>query len=99
MPLESLEWQVHVYGAATRSLVTRCASRGLQLHVLPWSPGAERAGLTRDASYLVRPDGHVALADPQQNAERLEQYLDARGLRTAAVSSAKPTWYGSSLPE
>ncbi len=86
-PLESLEWQVHVYGAATHSLATCCASRGLRLHVLPWSPGTERADLGRDASYLVRPDGHVALADPRQSAVRLERYLDARGLRFIAKSA------------
>jgi len=78
---------VHVYGAATRSLATRCASRGLRLHVFPRSPAAERAAFARDASYLVRPDGHVALADPRQSAGHLEQYLDARGLRFSAKSA------------
>jgi len=102
-PLQSLDWQLHVYGTASRALVAGCASRGLQLCVFPWSQDAARGGLARDASYLVRPDGYIALADPLQSAARLEQYLDARGLRfvvkTAVSSSAKPTLYGSSLPE
>jgi len=32
------------------------------LHVFPWTAEAERAGLERDAAYLVRPDGYVAVA-------------------------------------
>jgi 2-polyprenyl-6-methoxyphenol hydroxylase-like FAD-dependent oxidoreductase len=87
-PLESLDWQVHVYGAATRGLAAICASRGLRLHVFPWSPSAARAGLARNASYLVRPDGHVALADPLQSPARLERYLDARGLRFVAQQAS-----------
>lgn len=83
-PLESLDWQVHVYGAATHGLAASCASRGLRLHVFPWSRSAARAGLAPDASYLVRPDGHVALADPLHSPARLERYLDARGLRLVA---------------
>jgi FAD binding domain-containing protein len=79
-PLQSLDWQVHVYGSATQPLSECCASRGLRLQVFPWSEGAERAGLARDAMYLVRPDGHVALADPLQNPARLTRYLDAHGM-------------------
>ena len=78
-PLGSLDWQVHVYGAAKRDLAASCESRGLPLHVFPWSPDAARAELARDASYLIRPDGHVAFADPLQSSARLERYLDARG--------------------
>jgi hypothetical protein len=78
-PLASLDWQVHVYGAAGRDLAASCESRGLPLHVFPWSRGAARAGLAQGASYLIRPDGHVALADPSCSSARLERYLDARG--------------------
>jgi hypothetical protein len=37
----------------------------------------EDAGLRRDALYLVRPDGHVALASGDQSVSRLTTYLDA----------------------
>ena len=33
------------------------------------------AGLKRDALYLVRPDGYVALADAEQDVEKLRAYL------------------------
>jgi hypothetical protein len=40
-----------------------------------------RAGLARNAGYLVRPDGYVALADPEASAITLVRYLDDRGVR------------------
>jgi len=84
--LQSLEWQMHVHGAATRELAACCASRGLRLHVFSWGRSAAGAGFARDGSYLVRPDGHVALADPLHSPARLERYLDARGIRFVAAS-------------
>ena len=80
-PLQSLDWQMHVHGVASSELAASCASRGLRLHVFPWGRSAALAGFARDASYLVRPDGHVALADPLHSPSRLERYLDARGIR------------------
>jgi hypothetical protein len=41
-------------------------------------------GLAPDALYLVRPDGHVALANPLQKSVVLERYLDDRGIRAGA---------------
>jgi 2-polyprenyl-6-methoxyphenol hydroxylase-like FAD-dependent oxidoreductase len=79
--LQSLDWQLHVYGTAAQELTETCRSRGLRLHVFPWDAKAARAGLARDAIYLVRPDGHVAFANPVHSAAALERYLDARGLR------------------
>jgi hypothetical protein len=40
-----------------------------------------QAGLRRDAGYLIRPDGHVGLADPGARAATLQAYLDERSLR------------------
>jgi hypothetical protein len=37
-------------------------------------------GLQRDAAYLVRPDGYVALADQEGRAAAMTSYLDARHL-------------------
>ncbi|HWE24180.1 MAG TPA: FAD-dependent monooxygenase, partial [Myxococcales bacterium] len=80
-PLESLDWQAHVYGTPTPGLSATCAARELPLHVFAWTPAAASAGLARDALYLVRPDGYVALADPSQSPAGLERYLDDRGVR------------------
>jgi hypothetical protein len=84
-PLQSLDWQLHVYGTATRALADACAVRRLPLHVFPWTPAAARAGFARNAAYLVRPDGHVALADLSQDRAVVERYLDGRGIRLTAA--------------
>jgi 2-polyprenyl-6-methoxyphenol hydroxylase-like FAD-dependent oxidoreductase len=85
-PLRSIDWQVHVYGEAAASLRTLCRARTLTLSVFPWSAEARRAGLARDAMYLVRPDGYVALADRDGSGAGLAAYLDARGLGASAGS-------------
>jgi hypothetical protein len=80
-PLSRMEWQVHVYGDADAALAETCRTRELALHVFSWRREMRRAGLRRDALYLVRPDGYVALADRDARPAALASYLDARGLR------------------
>jgi 2-polyprenyl-6-methoxyphenol hydroxylase-like FAD-dependent oxidoreductase len=84
--LTSLEWQVHVYGAASPEIRARCAQRHMTLHEFAWQPDMERAGVHRDGLYLVRPDGYVALARAEQAASALDDYLDARGIRCSAAA-------------
>jgi 2-polyprenyl-6-methoxyphenol hydroxylase-like FAD-dependent oxidoreductase len=79
-PLRSLDWQCHVYGTARHELRSALAALGVALHNFPWSPAAAHAGLKEDATYLVRPDGHVALAMLDQDVEDLGQYADRIGL-------------------
>ncbi len=76
-PLRSLDWQVHVYGAASQAVADACAGQGLALRVFPWEGAASRAGFERDAIYLVRPEGYVALAAARDGAEELEEYPSA----------------------
>jgi 2-polyprenyl-6-methoxyphenol hydroxylase-like FAD-dependent oxidoreductase len=73
VPLASLDWQAHVYGVASQQIQTMCHERGLALHQLAFSSHAESAGFERDAVYLVRPDGYVALATT--SAAELSAYL------------------------
>ena len=79
-PLTSLDWQIHVYGRATPEIQAVCDRRALPLHVFSWRPDMARAGLRRNAVYLVRPDGYVAVADPVGSAAAVTSYLDARKL-------------------
>ncbi len=85
-PLSSLDWQVHVYGDAAAELQAMCGVRQLPLHVFTWHPQMGRVGLRRDAVYLVRPDGYVAIADPEASATTITSYLDSRKL-TPSTSS------------
>jgi 2-polyprenyl-6-methoxyphenol hydroxylase-like FAD-dependent oxidoreductase len=79
-PLTSLAWQVHVYGDATAEIKAVCDTRKLPLHVFPWSPTMKRAGLRRNAVYLVRPDGYIGLVDASGRASAITSYHDARKL-------------------
>jgi hypothetical protein len=83
-PLTSLNWQVHVYGAPAPETQKICDERNLPLHVFSWRPEMARAGLRRDAIYLVRPDGYVALANPIGNARAISKYLDAHEFKPAS---------------
>ena len=74
-PLASFDWQAHVYGAAGPALTEAARDANLPLHPFGWSDGMDKAGLERDALYLVRPDGYVALAERGQDVGRLQATL------------------------
>jgi 2-polyprenyl-6-methoxyphenol hydroxylase-like FAD-dependent oxidoreductase len=80
-PLASLIWQLHVYGAAAPEIHAVCGDRDLPLHEFRWEDAMKRAGFRRNALYLVRPDGYVALAAAEQSPTVLASYLDAHGIR------------------
>ncbi len=82
-PLASRDWQVHVYGEATRALRTMCERRSLPLHIFRWQLGMLEAGFSQGAAYLVRPDGYVGFADEDASPGPLEEYLDSHAVRLA----------------
>jgi 2-polyprenyl-6-methoxyphenol hydroxylase-like FAD-dependent oxidoreductase len=79
-PLATLDWQVHVYGSASAELAAWCAAREVPLHVFGWRSEYEKAGLARDALYLLRPDTYVALADASGAASALDSYFRDHGI-------------------
>ena len=74
-PLAAMEWQIHVYGAASEELTRWCAAHNLKLHVFGWESVCETAGIAQNALYLLRPDSYVALADPSGSPAILERYI------------------------
>ncbi len=78
--LNSIDWQVHVYGDASPDVRAECEKRGLALRAFPWRPEMRRIGLRRNALYLVRPDGYVGLAEAGQRESVLAGFLDSRGI-------------------
>jgi len=81
IPLADPVWQVHVYGAAKSDLSTWCSTHEVPLHRFDWCAEHEKAGLARDAVYLVRPDTYVALADSTGSPRAIEDYFSQRPLR------------------
>ena len=90
-PLRAIGWQVHVYGVPTPALANALARLALPLHAFEWRHGHGVAGLKRDAAYLLRPDGYVALADPSATGTAIERYFAARGLAPMPVRAGDPT--------
>ena len=80
-PLRALLWQVQVYGEAHEELARWCEGHDVPLERFAFSPEHQAAGLTRDALYLLRPDGYLALTAPAQDPQLLARYFAERGLR------------------
>ncbi len=80
-PLRSRGWQVHVYGTARDAVAALAASYGPPLHVFAWTPVMAAAGFSRNALYLVRPDGYIGLADPKASPAKLAAYLALHGIK------------------
>jgi 2-polyprenyl-6-methoxyphenol hydroxylase-like FAD-dependent oxidoreductase len=79
--LTSLDWQIHIYGDVAGDVLALADRRGIPLHVFAWHPTMKGSGLQRDAVYLVRPDGYVALAGARPSAAAIDGYLDQRKIK------------------
>jgi 2-polyprenyl-6-methoxyphenol hydroxylase-like FAD-dependent oxidoreductase len=89
-PLESLTWQVHVYGEPRPELALACAELRLPIHAFAWSPKMSSSGFFRGAFYLIRPDGYVALVDSDGDPEVLSHYFAAFRLPGTATAPSSP---------
>jgi hypothetical protein len=85
-PLAAMTWQVHVYGSASAQFANWCACHDVPLHIFDWRPEHEAAGLARNATYLLRPDTYVALADPSGTPDALERYCADHEIRALSAS-------------
>jgi 2-polyprenyl-6-methoxyphenol hydroxylase-like FAD-dependent oxidoreductase len=79
-PLSAFDWQVHVFGIPSAEFARACEARNLPLHTFVWQAAAMQAGFTRDAAYLVRPDGYIALISASDARGEVESYLDRHGI-------------------
>jgi len=79
--LDPRSWHVEVHGEVRQTLQDWCAMNGVTLHPHRWTAAAEKAGLQRNAAYLLRPDGYVALAAPGGSDRALDRYFKARKIR------------------
>jgi hypothetical protein len=88
VPLRSLDWQVHIYGEIDEGLASACGQLGLATNRFAWGDAANHAGLKQDAMYLIRPDGHVALASPDQSVTKLSVFLERVGLHFGGTKNS-----------
>jgi 2-polyprenyl-6-methoxyphenol hydroxylase-like FAD-dependent oxidoreductase len=79
--LDPRSWHVEVHGEVRQNLKDWCAMNGVTLHPHRWTAAAEKAGLQRNAAYLLRPDGYVALAAGGGSDKPIERYFKARKMR------------------
>lgn len=78
-PLRKIGWQMHVYGVVHPDLKNWCDRQKIALHIFPFTPEHQNAGLAKDAAYLLRPDTYVAFADQAQSLVALDRYVSSRG--------------------
>lgn len=88
--LGTREWQVHLYGEGAADLAAECRRLGVALETFPWHAGMSEAGLTRNALYLVRPDGHVARVAPRATPQAVRETVRQASLLPQPNSSASP---------
>ncbi|ASB91130.1 FAD-dependent monooxygenase [Bacillus sonorensis] len=79
-PLISADWQIHIYGEATEEMRETAGKHNLALYEFKWNPACGKAGFLRNTLYLVRPDGHIGLADSRQDIPKLSNYLSSFGI-------------------
>ncbi|RZA33346.1 MAG: FAD-dependent oxidoreductase [Lysobacteraceae bacterium] len=89
-PPARIDWQVHVYGQAYPDLRAWCDRHGMILREFEWGAAHDEAGFARNAGYLVRPDGYVALCDPGASAQALEDYFCDLDYQRFRVCQPKP---------
>lgn len=89
-PLTALDWQVHVYGEASPAFAAAIARTGIPLHEFPWTTTAGKARLACNGAYLVRPDGHVALAATEQDPQAFEHYINALAIKPRRQAGSWP---------
>jgi 2-polyprenyl-6-methoxyphenol hydroxylase-like FAD-dependent oxidoreductase len=89
-PLNSMLWQVHVYGSAGQSLRAACAEQDLPLHGFAYTSAHAAAGFRRDALYLMRPDTYVALAQHPPDPAALARYFADRRIRLVGSGTRQP---------
>ena len=79
-----MDWQIHVYGDPAPGLRALADGRKIPLHVFPWDADMRRAGLKRNAAYLIRPDGYIGMIDAHGSAKSITAYLDKHSLRPSS---------------
>ncbi|HEV9037577.1 MAG TPA: FAD-dependent monooxygenase, partial [Puia sp.] len=68
--LQSMDWQIHCYGEASKDLTEWCSRSSIPLHV--FSPAG---AIHRGTICLIRPDGHIGWIDNRAATDELTRYV------------------------
>lgn len=82
--LDGVQWRLQIYGHARAELCAAAESLSIKTSIFDADAAATAVGFAPEAAYLIRPDGYVGLALPDQSALRFEDYV-ARHLRKRAA--------------
>lgn len=75
-PLQSVDWQLHLYGETTPSLRKFADKNAMVLHEVKWTPDMGKSGIQKNSVFLVRPDGYIAVAGTPQEVDKMQAFLD-----------------------
>lgn len=77
-PLKERAWQMHVYGAGDIDVIT--TRTGIRVFHFGWNEEVGKAGIERNAVFLVRPDGYIAWAGDARTKDGLPELLAKYGV-------------------
>jgi len=77
-PLEGMGWHVQVYGSASSEVMEWANRRGFPIHEIELSHALKALGFRAGSSYLIRPDGHIAVIADSQNISSALRRFDAK---------------------
>jgi 2-polyprenyl-6-methoxyphenol hydroxylase-like FAD-dependent oxidoreductase len=75
-PLQSVDWQLQLYGETTPSLRKFADKNAMVLHEVKWTPDVGKSGIQENSVFLVRPDGYIAVAGTPQEIGKMQAFLD-----------------------
>lgn len=73
--LQTLDWQIHVYGHVEEELSDFAKSNDLKIVQFDFNLEVESKGFLKDAIYVIRPDGYIGLAWPTQDIDPIKRYF------------------------
>jgi 2-polyprenyl-6-methoxyphenol hydroxylase-like FAD-dependent oxidoreductase len=78
--LRDVCWQLHIYGESLSQVVKWAQEMSVRVFTFHWDDQYAKAGLIKDAVYLLRPDQYIAgiFEGPSVEA-RLDEYFATRG--------------------
>ncbi|MGV8919677.1 MAG: FAD-dependent monooxygenase [Pseudomonas sp.] len=76
----ALSWHLQLFCAASSEFESAAVQLGLPIETFDFNQRAHANGLRADAAYLIRPDGHIALALECQDPDALAGYMQREGL-------------------